>query len=131
MKAQTILNKPWVLGLIAFIIIANVPPIKNIYHMIFDEYHYRYSNENGSFTFVEFKARDTKMMYRIMHGYKQLHPQSKDTTAYRLFKKNILCFWRWGEYFYDKRYKMPYKSWKEIKRRRGYNLEYSNNLQDF
>ena len=131
MKAPAIFNKPWFLGLIAFIIIANIPPIKPLYRLAFDEYHYRYSNENGSFTFVEFKARDVKMMYRRMDGYKQLFPLSNDTSLYRLYKRNILCFWRWGEYIYDERYKMPYMSWKEIKRRRGYDLENSNNLQDF
>lgn len=128
MKRQKLKN--WAFVLLIIILISNIPPIKSVIGLFMDEYHYRYSNEDGAFTFVEFKSRDQAMMFRKFESFK-IEQTEKSTTVYRLFWKNPFAFWRWGEYFYDKRYKLPYKSWKEIRKRRGYDLEYSTNWQDF
>jgi hypothetical protein len=116
--------------LIACILLSNIPAIKNIVSFIVDN-HYRYSNYDGTFTFIEIKSRDVSMMYRKTRVFNESQPLKKDSTIYRIFNKNPLAFWRWAEYFYDKRYKLPYKSWKEIRKRRGYDLKYSNSWQDF
>ena len=130
-RITRILMKPWVFGITLLIILSNLPPLKHILGLAIDEYHYRYSNINGSLTYVEFKAHDIKGMYRSLSSYKTHFPNANDTIMYRLYKRNLLCFWRWGEYIYDQRYKLPYKRWTEIRKRRGYDLEYSNNWQDF
>ena len=59
------------------------------------------------------------------------YPSTKDTVVYRLFWKNPLAFWRWAEYFNDKRYDLPYKSWESIRKKRGYDIKYSNKWQEF
>lgn len=123
----------WVIGLITFIIISNIPPIESLFTLFIDDTHYRFSNGDGGFTGtdIEFKNRHYNLSPVVPSKYRQLNPNSIDTIVYRIFWKNPLTFWRWRKYFYDKRYKLPYKSWKEIKKRRGYVLKYSNNLQDF
>lgn len=117
--------------ILAFLFIANIPPIKNIFTFFIDENHYRYSNYDGSFTFIEFKGHDTEMMGRKENAFNKKHFLDSNTVVFRCFRKNPLALWRWAEYFYDKRYKLPYKNWKEIRKRRGSDLEYSNNWQDF
>ncbi len=113
------------------IILSNVPPVKYVFRLLFDEYHYRYSNQSGSLTYVEFKAHDIRGLYRKVNSYKTAFPHASDTVVFRLYKRNLLCFWRWGEYIYDSRYKIKYKNWETIKALRGYDLQYSNNWQDF
>ena len=127
----TILTKPWIFAITLIILLTNLPPLKWLVSLVVDENHYCYSNNNGSFTFAEFKARDRAMMYRRYTPFRETHPELPDTNLYRLFKRDLFCFWRWGEYFYDSRYKLPYKNWKGIKRKRGYDLQYSNSWQDF
>ncbi len=80
-----------------------------------DERHYRYSNYNGSFTFYEFMSRDFEMMHRGHKVCLSHRPNLKDKQIYRLFSKNPLAFWRWRLYFFDERYKLPYRDWEEIK----------------
>lgn len=109
------------------LLLCNLVPVKNIFGFLFDENHYQYSNENGSFTFSELKLRDVKMMQRRWDLFRK---QSNDTTLYRTFSKNPLAFWRWGEYFYDKRYRYPYKNWKIIERNRG-EIYLKSKWQDF
>ena len=98
----------------SLVIISNINPFNGILKTFVDEKHYRYSNYNGSFTFYEFMSRNFNMM-KYSHGI-CLNQQShlKDKQIYRLFTKNPLAFWRWRLYFFDERYKLPYKNWKEI-----------------
>jgi hypothetical protein len=63
--------------------------------------------------------------------FKQKYPNSGDTTLYRLFKKSPYKFWRWEEYLFNWRYRLPYKNWEDIRMIRGYDLQYSNNFQGF
>ena len=92
--------------------------------------YFRYSNQDGSITFAEFKSRDKEMMLRRFNSAKLINPQI-DTSIFRLFNKNPVAFWRWKDYIFDDRYKFPFKSWRKIKTERGYELKESNNLQDF
>lgn len=117
--------------LFIIIFISNIPPVHTLFSFFLDSQHYRYSNYNGDFTFIEFKGHDTNMMYRRFNYYKNEQLEKTDKTLYRIFRKNPLTFWRWIDYFYDRRYNFPYKSWKGIRRIRGYRLKHSNNLQDF
>ena len=110
--------KKWILFILGFMLISNIPFIKGLYSITIDEKHYRYSTINGTFTFSEFMDINYANMTKLFDRYKENNP-NKDTVLYRLFSKNPLCYWRWAEYFYDKRYELPYHNWEEIKKRRG------------
>lgn len=81
-----------------------------------DERHYRYSNYDGSVTFSEFMSRNFEMMKNRHKSCLLAHPDLKDKNIYRLFTKNPFAFWRWRLYFFDERYKLPYKSFEDIKK---------------
>jgi hypothetical protein len=113
-----------IIGIIFFL---NIVPLDKLFA---DGSYYRYSNSNGSMTFVEYKSRDFEMMNRRFESYRK-EKSNHDTTLYRLFKKNPLAFWRWGQYFFSKRYRLPYKAWAEIKSVRGADPENKSGFQDF
>lgn len=43
----------------------------------------------------------------------------KDTILYRLEGINIAKVWRWGDYLTKEKYRIPFKSWKDIEGIRG------------
>lgn len=96
------------------VILANVPPFTTLFKVFVDEKHYRYSNSNGSFTFYEFMDRNFEMMKRNHKSCLLRRPELEDKQVYRLFTKNPLAFWRWRLYFFDERYKLPYRDFGEI-----------------
>ena len=100
--------------------------------------YYRYSNLSGSMTTYEILSQDRLLAKESAFGkgdwsmLKSKYPGTTDTLTYRLFKINPLKFWRWYEYIFNWRYKLPYTDWDQIKKRRGYgNLKYANGLQEF
>lgn len=111
---------------LVIIIFSNFLPMDRAF---LDGSNYSYSNKDGSVTFTEFKGRDFEMMKRKVESYSQ-KTGNTDTTIYRLFKRNPLTFWRWGNYFISKRYRLPYKDWSEIKAIRG-EIENKTGFQDF
>lgn len=100
------------------VVLANIPPFTPLLDIFFGERHYRYSNYNGSLTFSEFMSRGFEMMKNRHKTCLLYRPDLKDKQIYRLFSKNPLAFWRWRMYFFDERYKLPYKDWEEIKKTR-------------
>jgi hypothetical protein len=88
-----------------------------------------YSNSAGTFTFEEMnlKQRNFDMCKRKFAEFKK---QNADTILYRLCKKNFLKFWNWSTYFFQEKFKLPYKSWKEIAERRG-KVSAKSGFQDF
>lgn len=98
------------------IFLSNVFPLAIVFRLFLDERHYRYSNYNGSLTFTEFMNQNFDTMKNRHEACKLARPDLKDKRIYRLFTKNPLAFWRWGRYFFDERYKLPYKSWNEIRK---------------
>ena len=100
------------------VILSNISPIHEAFSLFGDINHFRYSNLTGEFTFIEeWKGRDIAMMNRWWVNFKKI--EKKDTTLYRLFTKNPIAFWRIRTFFADPKYKLPYKNWKEIERKRG------------
>lgn len=88
-----------------------------------------YSNSSGSFTFEEmnFKERNFDMCQRVLTEFKK---ENSDTVLYRLCSKNFLAFWNWGAYLYQKKFRLPYTSWAEIKAKRG-PVRNKSGFQDF
>jgi hypothetical protein len=108
MKAK----KPILFLLLMIVIVANAAT------MTTSSIDCSYSNDNGSFTFEEknSKERNFDMCLRKFEEFKK---QAGDTTLYRLCEKNVLKFWHWGNYLLGEKFKLPYRSWKEIEMKRG------------
>lgn len=109
-------RKKIIISILAIIILANTWPFIWVFKNFVDERHYRYSNYNGSFIFYEFMDRDFEMMKYSHQQCSLLRPGLKDKKIYRIFSKNPFAFWRWRLYFFDERYKLPYKNWEEIEK---------------
>lgn len=108
--------KKIILIIAGIIILFNFYPFTAILEIAFEVKHYRYSNYNGSLTFSEFKGHRFDMLKHRHESCLLARPDLKDKNLYRLFTKNPLAFWRWRLYFFDERYKLPYKNWDEIKK---------------
>lgn len=104
---------------VSIIILCNLPPLKWVITW-FDNGDYRYSNNNGSFTYKEFqfKERDFDMGWRGFLYFKK-KCSCGDTVLYRLNRNNPFKFWRYGEYLFQEKYQLPYQSWEKIEARRG------------
>lgn len=132
-KIKTIL---WV-G-IPLLVITNWPGFKNITGL--NKWYYLYSNSSGSYTVMEVpiqarvfrKPPDGKFILNRPGSYGcNLMPQT-DTVVYRLFAINPLKFWRWYEYIFDWRYRLPYANWQEIEKKRGFGrLKVSKGCMEF
>lgn len=112
--------------LILISILTNIPPLK----WVWGQEDLLYSNSNGSFTFDEVnnQGRNYKLCLENFQSFKATHPN--DTLLYRITSMNIFSFWRWANYLFDKKYKLPYKSWEEIEAVRG-SIKYKTNWQAF
>ena len=99
--------------------------------------YYRYSNYSGTVTRHEifyqgrFMSKEYPEEFWKTKEFERKYPKNTDTTLFRNFSINPLKFWRWGEYIFNWRYNLPYINWKEVRKRRGYNLKYSDNFQEF
>lgn len=113
-NATNNMKKVLVFILIAIVII-NLPPTK----WIFGREDILYSNANGSFTYdeVNYTGRNFDLCMDNFQAFKSI--SKTDTVLYRITPINILKIWRLGDYLIDKRYKLPYKPWKEIETVRG------------
>ncbi len=120
------------LVIILFVIFfSNIPPFKSILSVYLNDGWYRYSNADGSYTFIDNPISNSNYsLKKIIPVTCRVH-NSSDTIMYRLFYKNPLKFWNWGEYFYSKKYNLEYMNWGRIKKKRGYTIENSNNCQQF
>lgn len=102
------------------VVLSNTWPFSAILKIMVDgDMHYRYSNFDGSNTSYEFMSWTFENAKSQHKGCLENYPDQKDKNLYRLFKKNPLAFWRWRLYLFDERYKLPYKDWSEIERKRS------------
>ncbi len=104
-----------------FVILSNLPPLLIIYKFSFDNNIYKYSIGDASFTVQDHLGKESSGIGTIKYGFShfsQDHPTNKNKILYRLFWRNPLCFWRWGEYIFGDQYKLPYKNWYEIEKAR-------------
>ena len=75
-----------------------------------------------------FKSRDFQMCLRKFNEFKKQN--STDTVLYRLCKNNYLKFWKYHNYFFTDKFRLPYMNWSEIEARRG-PLTNKSGFQDF
>jgi hypothetical protein len=113
-SAITNMKKYTILFIIA-VLLLNLPPM----NLVLGPDDVSYSNNNGTFTFDESNAsgRDYDLCIENFEAFKSA--KHRDTILYRITAINLLKFWRWGIYFVDDKYKLPYKSWEDIERIRG------------
>ncbi len=96
---------------IFFIIIVGIsnyiPPIKGLLEF---GTTYTYTTLHGMIQPWEMpgKQPDFKGAMRRFELYKQENPNSTDTILYRTFKRNSVIVWRWHDYLFHPRYKLPY-----------------------
>lgn len=117
-------NRKWIWLVAMIFLLTNWPLFKNITGLNQD--YYRYSNISGTYTRIENQLQG-RMYKRPPKGefilnrpnfYGCNDMPASDTVVYRLFAINPLKFWRWSEYIFDWRYRLPYKNWGTIKKNR-------------
>jgi hypothetical protein len=108
------------------VLLVNIPPVKQI----IGSDDCRYSNDNGSFTFQEtnFGGYDYHLCMNRWKLYKIKY--KADTILYRLTPMHPLSFWNYGDYLFQEKYRIPFKSWETIKNRRG-PITGPSGVQDF
>ncbi|GEM_PF-791726 len=102
MKKKTIrmMRKAIIIVLTTMIVVPNLPFIgKDISHRL-DEGYFRYSNLDGSYTITQdfnFKSPGFSALH-FEYWIKMTSPARENRKLYRLYKINLLCFWRWKNY---------------------------------
>ncbi|MCS3801060.1 hypothetical protein [Niastella sp. OAS944] len=107
--------KKVIILIIIVVVLSNLPPLK----WIVGPDDILYSNASGSFTFNElnYAGRNYQLCIVNFEAFKSVHKE--DTLLFRITPINIFKFWRWNEYLTNDKYKLHYKSWKEIETKRG------------
>jgi len=120
------------LGLLAAIVITNLPFINTNFMILFDGNEYfRYSNTNASCTIADnIGFKNGSLTPTVMDFFNQeKNPTPENRELFRLYRINPFCFWRWS-YYIAISSNFRYKSWKEIEPNRApYNPE--DRWQDF
>jgi hypothetical protein len=95
------------------VLISNYTPVKGFLDL---KQVYRYSTLQRELQTSErpFKGCDYSCVEMVLEEFKQKHPQTTDTTLYRTFTRNPIIFWRWHEYLFHPRYKLPYLHLKNL-----------------
>jgi hypothetical protein len=115
-----------IVTLLGLIIVFNIPPL----NLLLGPDDCRYSNNTGSFTFAEtnFGGYDYDLCMNRFSDYK--NQVKNDTVLYRLTSMNLLCFWKYRDYLFEHKYRLPYKSWKTVEYIRG-PIKNKSGFQDF
>ncbi len=119
-------NLLWII--LPVILITNWQGFKNITGI--NDWYYLYSNQSGTFTAFE-EPKFERNFKKPENGFFTLNSPypytcdsipKGDTIVYRLFAINPLKFWRWGEFLFNWRYRLPYTNWEKVESRRGYGI---------
>lgn len=115
------MNKKTIIILIICVLaFPNTPIIRKFITVKVDNDYYRYSNCNGSFTFLQdfsFKSPGFSMS-PFKRFIEETSPSKENRTLYRLYRINPLCFWRWHRYIINSVH-FDYMDWEEIEQRRN------------
>lgn len=113
-------KKVIIIWLICILIFPNLPLINKYIALKVDNDYYRYSNNDGSYTFCQdfsFKSPGFST-FGFKRFIEETSPSKENRTLYRLYRINPLCFWRWKKYFIESRH-FDYMDWKGIEERRN------------
>jgi len=118
---------------IALTVVTNIPIVSDVFETFVDEDHYRFSNGDGTWTAIDNMFKNDRWPFERKVSYPPLFARypGADSTMYRLFTKNPLTFGRYGKYFFDQRYTLPYKNWDEIKAKRRFKGIDNSTFQSF
>lgn len=100
---------------ITIIIVPNLPIIGTWTMGKIDANHFRYANNDASFTSIQrFDFKTGWISEWTVWGFiEDQRPIMRNMEVFRLYRINPLCFWRWRYYLTVSR-KFKYKSWKKI-----------------
>jgi hypothetical protein len=116
-------KKKWlrlVLIISGIMALCNLPGPSDFFEMWVDHNHYRFSNGDGTYTVIDNMFKNDRWRFKrklIDPDFFAQCPHA-DSSMYRLFTKNPFAFWRYGKYFLDKRYTLPFAKWEDVKKRR-------------
>lgn len=115
-----------IVALVTLLILVNIPACR----LFRGGDDCQYSNASGSFTFGEtnIEGYDYHLCVNRFNDFKKKN--NNDTILFRLTPMNLLCFWKYGEYIFDNKYHLPFKSWQSIENIRG-TITNKTGYQDF
>jgi hypothetical protein len=111
-------RKRWITPIliaVSLIALCNLPGPSDFFELWVDYNHYKYSNGDGTLKFTENLFKNDRFHFTRTITWPEFFKKypNGDTTIYRNFTKNPLAFWRFGKYFFDRRYTLPYMSRKQ------------------
>ncbi|TJZ49427.1 hypothetical protein FAZ15_22280 [Sphingobacterium olei] len=108
-------RKRFIIVIAVVVIISNLPVINTEILMKIDSGHFRYANNDASFTYLQhFDVFVPWMSAAGVRGFiENTRPTQQNMEVFRLYKINPLCFWRW-RYYLMVSIQFNYKSWDEI-----------------
>lgn len=110
------MTKKIIITFLLFIIIVNIPLInKSVLSSIDGDSYYRYSNIDGSITLMQgFGFKDGYIVPDVTKSALNSGIiTAEQAKLYRLYKINLLCFWRWSFYYFTSR-QFEHKNWQDI-----------------
>lgn len=109
-----------VITVFAFLVVVNLPIINTEILKRVDGDHFRYSNANASFTYVQYLdiLQPWISEWTVWGFIESQKPTMVNMEVFRLYKINPLCFWHWRYYWVVGR-KFEYRSWDEIEPNRA------------
>jgi hypothetical protein len=110
------LKKGMLVFLLIVLVVNYVPPVKGL--LDFGQKYY-YTTLHGEVQPWEMPSKQPNFegALRRFELYKQENPATTDTVLYRTFKRNPLLIWRWHDYLFHPRYKLPYIDPEQITRK--------------
>ncbi len=96
MKKRTI-----IITVIVTFIIVNLPIVNTEILKRVDGDHLRYSNANGSFTYIQYfdMLQPWISDWTAERFALERYPSEENKEVFRIHKINPLCFWRWRYYW--------------------------------
>lgn len=100
---------------LVFLAVVNLPVVNTEILKRVDGDHFRYSNANGSFTYIQYMdiLQPWVSEWTVKRFISDQHPSDEYKELFRIYRINPLCFWRWRYYWIVSR-NFKYRSWDEI-----------------
>lgn len=105
----------YIVWFVIIVLIANLPILNKVILSAVDKDHFKYANNDGSFTYTEsFAFKDGYISSGLINIFKESqNATDSHKIVYRLYRINPLCFWRWS-YYISISSNFKYRDWKNI-----------------